>query len=139
MDKLERPIVKLNAMILTPLLHGKEKTRDNYIASIEEFERKIEKSLIETFSKLDIQSSVKTDPYSLPFKEEIIVDLRGESYLNGPFEIYRVTRKVVKELLIKDVHNLRFYMFVNVITTDNATSILDVFGKVEYRFRYYVK
>lgn len=106
---------------------------ERYLKSIEEFERKSEKKLIEIFSHVDISASVKTDPYSLPYKEEIVMTLNGESYMNGPFEVKRVARKILKELLDKNVYALRFYLLVNCQEGNFG------FGKVEYRFRYYPK
>jgi hypothetical protein len=130
---MERPETNLNLSILFPLFgHTKKSnTQEKYIKKIEEFERKCEKSLIETLGKLNIDGSVKTDPYSLPHTDEVIVTLKGESYLNGPYEFHRVARQIVKELLEKNVYKIRFYMFINVLP-------MGLMGKVEYRFRYYI-
>ena len=129
---IERPETNLNLSILFPLLvHRKTKTQERYIKKIEDFERKCEKSLMETLSKLGIDGTVKTDPYSLPHTDEVVVTLKGESYLNGPYEFHRVARQIVKELLEKNVYKIRFYMFINVLP-------MGLMGKVEYRFRYYI-
>jgi hypothetical protein len=129
---IERPETNLNLSILFPLLgHRKTKTQERYIKKIEEFERKCEKSLMDTLSKLGIDGTVKTDPYSLPHTDEVVVTLKGESYLNGPYEFHRVARQIVKELLEKNVYKVRFYMFINVLP-------MGLMGKVEYKFRYYV-
>ena len=130
---MERPKTKLTLAILSPLLgHGEKKvTKERYIEHIEKYERKCEKNLIEVFRKLDIQGTVKTDPYSLPYTDEVFVALNGESYLNGPYELQRVTRQIVKSLLKVDAHKIRFYMFINVTPKG-------LMGQVEYRFRYYV-
>jgi len=149
---MERIIPDLNHFLLSPLTKAyiendkvikEEMTKDLYIKNIEEFERKCEKSLIETFSKLDIHAIVKTNPYSLPYNNEIVFILRGESYLNGPYEFFRVARTIVKEILIKNIYKLRFYLFINVITNISEQDkgfvrLVNSFGKVEYRFRYYV-
>ena len=117
-------------MILFPIMGNKNITEEGYIDAIQKFERKCEKSLIETLSKVNINAIVKTDPYSLPFTDEVTVVLGGESYLNGSYEFFRVARKFVKELLDKDLYKIRFYIFVNIETNG-------IFGKVEYKLRYY--
>ena len=128
----------LGAQILHPLVGwGDEKhTEERYVEKIQEFERKVEKSIMETFRRIDIHGIVKTDPYSLPYKREVKVTLRGESYLNGPYEIFRVARQICKELLDKDIYKLRFYMFINIIEP-NSKTFFDL-GSVEYKFRYYI-
>jgi hypothetical protein len=139
---MNREIPNLNASILHPLVGHKDKdrTEENYIKKIEKFERGCEKSLIETFGRLSIDSMVKTDPYSLPYNNEIVVTLNGESYLNGPYEFHRVARKIVKEVLDKNLWKLRFYLFVNVLTNQpDQHPFMKHIGQVEYRFRYYLK
>lgn len=133
----------------TPTIPGTEKTypvykarrtefsEERYLAELEKFERKCEKSLIETLARVDIRATVKSDPYSLPYKEEIVVRLNGESYLNGPYEFRRAARKIVKELLEKEVRHLRFYLFVNAVEVERG--FLSSLGAIEYRFRYYEK
>ncbi len=130
---MERPEVDLNLSILFPLLGHSKKvhTQEKYVEKIEEFERKCEKSLIETLGKLSIQGTVKTDPYSLPYTDEVVVTLKGESYLSGPYEFHRVARQIVKKLLEENVYKVRFYMFINVLP-------MGLLGKVEYKFRYYI-
>ena len=135
---LERPIPPLDKMLLYPLKGEgrKELTEKSYVKAIERFERNVEKSLITTFGRLSIDSTVKTDPYSLPFNEEIVVTLHGESYLNGPYEIHRVAREIVKELMNRDhIYRFRFYMFINPIFPKHPLSM----GVMEYRFRYHIK
>ncbi len=135
---MERKDVNLDLMILNPLMgwDKKDKTQELYREKIEDFERKCEKSLIETFDRLDIKGMTKTDPYSLPYTNEVVVKLPGESYLNGPYEFYRVARRVVKEILNKDLHRVRFYFYINVLDRKESGWMM---GAVVYRFRYYVK
>jgi hypothetical protein len=130
---MERVIPKLSASILYPLIGPEEKkqTEKNYIKQIQKFERDCEKSLIETFSRIGISAVVKTDPYSLPYNKELVVNLNGESYLNGPYEFYRVARKIVREVLENDLYKVRFYMFIEV-DTDKWL------GRVTYKFRYHI-
>lgn len=130
----------LNASILYPITGGLKKdplTPELYVEKIQAFERKVEESLIGTFNRLNIYASVKSDPYSLPYKEEIVITLRGESYLNGAYEIFRVAPIIVKKLLNDDINQLRFYVYVEIDTSRNG--LINTFGKVNYHFRYYPK
>ena len=112
--------------------------QENYIQALEIFERKCERRLLDTFNNVDIRGLVKTDPYSLPFTDEIVVRLMGSSYLNSAFEFRRVMRIILHNLLNEGIHDIRFYMFINVITPQTM-SITNIFGNIEYRFRYYKK
>ena len=115
----------------------KEKKIDiaDYMKFITEFEIKCENSLIDLFNSLNIQSSVKSDRYSLPYKEEIICIVEGASYLNHAFTLNNITRDIVKELLDKEVYKLRFYLTVDAII-ENDTTDRHFFGRVVYKFRY---
>jgi hypothetical protein len=134
-----RQIHNLESSILHPLIGWKsdERTEEKYLKKIKKFERKCEQSLIETFSRIGVKSIVKTDPYSLPYNNEVVIELRGESYLNGPYEFYRVARRILKEVLDKNLWNVRFYIWIDVITPQTRT-LLDPFGKVVYKFRYHL-
>lgn len=134
---MERKIPSnLGAMILHPLIGWSDEmhTEERYAEKIQEFERKVEKSIIETFKRIDIQGIVKTDPYSLPYKKEIKVTLRGESYLNGPYEIFRVVRPIIKQLLNENLYKIRFYVYIDVTTESKFPLSM---GEVNYYFRYY--
>jgi len=134
---IERKIPNnLEHNIVWPLLGNSTKSEENYLKKIEAFEIRIEKSLIETLSKVNVKSSVKADRFSLPFQKEIKISLKGESYMNGPYEIFRVARPIVKEILDKDIFKLRFYMFVEILEKETE-SLLDL-GSVNYYFRYYI-
>jgi hypothetical protein len=125
----------LSKSILHPLL-GRDKdghTAENYETKIYEFERKVESSLAETFAKLDIHATVKSDPYSLPYQKEITTVRYGESYINGPYEVYHFTRNVVKQLLNENIFKIRFYVWVDV---DTEKGLL-FGGTLTYHFRYY--
>lgn len=119
--------------ILMPLIgpHGKK----DYATAIEKFEKNCEKSIIETLGRLDIKAITKTDRFSLPYNKEIKVCLNGESYLNGPYEFFRVARRIVKDLLNDNVFKLRFYIYIEVDTEAGPFRM----GKVCYYFRYHIK
>lgn len=130
---MERVIPNFDKVgISLPLFGFDEKNEENYLKKIIAFEQKCEKSIIETLSKVNIQAMVKTDRYSLPFQKEVVVVLRGESYLNGSYEFFRVARKIVKELLDQDLYKIRFYLFINIEEGHFN------FGKLSYKFRYYI-
>jgi hypothetical protein len=118
--------------MISTVLCGKDKTEENYLKKLIIFEQKCEKSIIETLSKVDIKALVKQDRYSLPFQKEIDITLLGESYMNGPYEFYRVARRIVKELLNENLYKIRFYLFINLEEGHFG------FGKVNYKFRYYI-
>ena len=131
---MERNIPKnFDKLILFPLIghEKKDHTESNYLVKINEFERKVESSLIDTFGRISIDASVKTDPFSLPYQKEILITLYGESYMNGPYEIYRVARKIVKQLLDDHVWKIRFYVLIEI---DPDARLM---GKINYYFRYY--
>jgi hypothetical protein len=114
---------------------GKKVDLEDYMKFITEFEIKCEHLLITLFDSLNIQSSVKTDRYSLPYKEEIICTIDGASNLDYAFTLSNITREIVKELLDKNVYKLRFYLTVDAII-ENDTEERHFFGRVVYKFRY---
>jgi len=110
-------------------------TEKNYAKEYEKWmvkrELGIEKWLLDTFSHLGINATVKSDRYSLPIMYQIKATQKGESYLNGAFETYQIFRKVLKTVLSEGVHKIRFYVFAEV--EDHFPM-----GKVNYYFNYYV-
>ena len=114
---------------------GKKIDLEDYMKFITEFEIKCEHSLITLFDSMNIQSSVKTDRYSLPYKEEIISTIEGASNLDYAFTLSNITRDIVKELLDKNIYKLRFYLTVDAII-ENDTEDRHFFGRVVYKFRY---
>lgn len=134
MTQIERKLPSDNNMCLRFLVkRNKDLTLENYAAACEESERGIEKSLMNTLSRVTIEASVKTDRCSLPYNNEVVVTLGGSSFMNDAFEVHRVARKVVKELLDKNVFQLRFYVFVEVV--DGRMG----FGSINYHFRYHLR
>lgn len=130
----ERKIPDLKHSLLTPLSFDKL-TENQYVEKIEKFERDCEKKFISICESLGIQAKVKTDPYLLPYTDELVVTLMGESYLNGAYEFERVAYKMMKEILNKNLYQFRFYMFINVKDRER----FPIMGSVEYCFRYYDK
>ena len=145
---MERKIPELHKSICTPLIGYKKENRtdEKYLEKISEFERKIEKEFIKLLRMVDVRGTVKSDPYSLPFNKEIIVELKGESWMNGPYEYPRVFKKILKQIINEDYYKIRFYFFVNIITeipksgdeTNLLKGIAASFGKIQYCFRYHI-
>lgn len=133
MKTTERKLPSDNNMCLRFLLGKKDRTLESYCAACSEFEGRIEESLKNTLGRLNITATVKADRFSLPYNNEVVITLQGESYMNAPFEIHRVARKVAQALLAKSVFNLRFYVFVEIV--DGAMG----FGRVNYHFRYHLR
>lgn len=130
---MERNLPKRKLSIMFPLTGKLEYPKPKeIIESLEKFEQKCEKSIIETLARLDIKAIVKSDRFSLPYNNEVKVTLGGESYLNGSYEFYRVARIIAKDLLKKDLYKIRFYILVEV-------SDKGIMGSVDYYFRYHIK
>ena len=107
-----------------------EPTPEQYIESMIDLEKKIEKDMIDVFNKIGVHAIVKTDRYSLPYQHEIKTTQMGESYLNGAFESIKLYREVLKQMINYDVRKIRFYILAEVVDTVSM-------GKVNYYFRYY--
>jgi len=134
-----RNIPKMNNSLLFFLDTRNKKPKvneDNYIEEYEKYmihrELSIEKWLIDTFSHLGINASIKSDRYSLPIKYQVKVTQQGESYLNGAFETYQLFRKVLQTILNEDPFpwKLRFYVFAEV---EDSFPM----GRVNYYFNYH--
>jgi hypothetical protein len=123
----------LESSILYPLMgfEGK-KTSKKFAKLVEKHEIYLEKSLIETLGRISINAVVKTDRFSLPYNNEIVITLYGESYLSGPYEFHKVARKIVSELLEKNIYKIRFYIYMEFNTSS-------IFGSIDYHFRYYIQ
>lgn len=130
--KLERKIPNLDSSLLMPLYFDGKMTESQYIEEIEKFERRCEEKITILCLNLGIKAMVKTDPYSLPYTDELVFSLFAGSFLNRAYEFERVAYKILKEILNKDLYQFRFYIFINVMPNKYI-------GSVEYRFRYYDK
>ena len=134
-----RNIPGIKNSLLLLLKNGKNKdnfNEENYAELYEKFminqEVLIEKKLIDLFKQMVINASVKSERYSLPFNNQLKCTGYGESYLNGAFETDRFFRKIIKELLDKDLYKVRFYVFAEI--EDHFPM-----GKVNYYFNYHHK
>jgi hypothetical protein len=130
---------RLDSAILFPLFGRERKTPETYVKKLEKFERDCEKSLIETLSKVGTLAMVKTNPYSLPYTDELSSTLYAESYLNGPYEFYRPARAFVREVIDRNLWKVRFYIKIDILTEKEDGESPFFMGKIIYRFRYYNK
>lgn len=126
-----RNIPSLNNQLLFFLdKDNSKRTIDHYHTAMENNETNIERRLVDLLDKLGIQASVKSNRYSLPYKNEVVHTGYGESYLNAAYETPRFFSKIVKELLHDDTYKIRFYILLEV---EDSFPI----GKVNMKFRYY--
>ena len=121
MPKMDNPL----------LFYLKEPNEILYVNSMINLEMKIEKDMIEVFTKLGIQATVKSDRYSLPFQGQVKTTQFGESYLNGAFESYKLYRAVMGKMLELRVSKIRFYIYAEI---EDSYPM----GNVNYYFNYYV-
>jgi len=131
---------RFNKTIIFPELHKKKRGQievngDDYLNAVIELEKKYEKSLIDILNSVEISSSVKTDRYSLPFQQEIIIIHKATKIINYNFSIYYPAREIVRNLLADDIRKIRFYLLVEVVLDDSFTENLPI-GSVVFKFRY---
>ena len=127
----------LYTILIPEWIKGAKYDAESYLMAITKFEIECEGKLKDLFKRIGIQSSIKRDRYSLPYKYEVIGEIEGASYINYAFNLDNIARVFVKDLLDKNIHKIRFYLFVDVITEDETMS-KRYNGKVVYKFRYTV-
>ncbi|RVU25062.1 hypothetical protein EOJ36_08640 [Sandaracinomonas limnophila] len=108
----------------------------DYLKVIQIYETQCEQYFIDLFNKLGIQSSTKTERYSLPFSDEIVHVQEGTHNLYITFNLQEFARIVVLELLNKEVKKLRFYILGDVDMKRNKGSV-SLYSKIVWRFRFY--
>jgi len=92
----------------------KPKTEENYIKSLEFIESEFEKYLIGILRRLDINATVKTDKYSLPYKDEVIYQrLLSTSFPKANYFFLYAVREFIKEILVRNVLKVRFYILID--------------------------
>ena len=125
----------LYTILIPEWIKGAKYDAESYIIAITKFEVECEGKLKDLFKRIGIQSSVKKDRYSLPYKYEVIGEIEGASFINYAFTLDNIARVFVKDLLDRNVTKIRFYLTVDVITEDESMS-KSYMGKVVYKFRY---
>lgn len=127
----------LYTILLPEVIRTKKYDTETYVAAVTKFEIECERKLKDLFKKIGIQSSIKSDRFSLPYTHEVTGEIEGQSYINYAFNLDNIARVFVKDLLDKNIHKIRFYLFVDVITEDETMN-KRYNGKVVYKFRYTV-
>ena len=127
----------LYTILLPEVIRTNKYDTETYVAAVTKFEIECEGKLKDLFKKIGIQSSIKSDRFSLPYTHEVTGEIEGQSYINYAFNLDNIARVFVKDLLDKNIHKIRFYLFVDVITEDETMS-KRYNGKVVYKFRYTV-
>ena len=106
----------------------------NINSTLDRQESFVECALVELLSNFEIYAILKSDKRSLPYTNEIVVKLPVESNMNAMWNYKATYRKIVLELLEKNVHKIRFY--VHMETYENDSWFLDC--GIKYCFRYYM-
>ena len=127
----------LYTILIPEIIKSNKYNTETYVSAVTKFEMECEKKLKDLFKKVGIRSSTKSDRFSLPYKHEVIGEIEGTSYINYAFNLDNIARVFVKDLLDKNIHKIRFYLLVDVITEDETMSKRYP-GKVVYKFRYMV-
>jgi hypothetical protein len=127
----------LYTILIPEWIKGAKYDAESYLNAIVKFEIECELKLRDLFKKIGIQASIKRDRYSLPYTNEVLGEIEGTSFINYAFTLDNIARVFVKDLLDKNIHKIRFYLTVDVITEDDTMS-KRYSGKVVYKFRYMV-
>ena len=112
----------LYTILLPEVIRTNNYDNETYVEAVTKFEIECERKLKDLFKKIGIQSSIKRDRFSLPYTHEVIGEIDGQSYINYAFNLDNIARVFVNDLLNKNVHKIRFYLFVDVITEDETMS-----------------
>jgi coenzyme F420-reducing hydrogenase alpha subunit len=107
----------------------KELTIKEYEKQMCNLEKSIEEKVIKMLDMINTHASVKTDRYSLPYKQQIKHTRNASSYLNDAFDTRQFIREIASEVLKYEITKLRFYVF--------AEMEGGMFGKMNYYFNYY--
>jgi len=127
----------LYTILLPEVIRTNKYDTETYVAAVTKFEIECEGKLKDLFKKVGILASIKRDRFSLPYTHEVIGEIEGTSFINYAFNLDNIARVFVKDLLDKNIHKIRFYLFVDVITEDETMS-KRYNGKVVYKLRYTV-
>jgi hypothetical protein len=126
-----RAIPESNNSLLS-LISGKKRkelTIEEYENQMTRIEKSTEEKIIKMLEMINTHASVKTDRYSLPYKQQIKHTRNASSYLNDAFDTRQFIREIASEVLKYEITKLRFYVFVEMEGS--------MFGKMNYYFNYY--
>jgi len=130
---LSRPNIHPDSLFLNPLRGAEQLLGFIPNDAIRAFEMECEKGFIETLDRVNMVAKIKSDRYSLPYKQEIKVVRRFSEYINDAYWINEVYRIILKTLMAEDVSKIRFYFFIRVFDNKKIST-----SYIEYSFRYTV-
>jgi len=93
-----------------------------------------EQEIIELLYKLDIRASIKSIKNSLPYQNKISITKYFNSFVNDIFYIQELYRKLLKDLLDKNIHKIRFYLEI----TLHSAKEDNYYDGVTYTIYYYM-
>ncbi|HWY35831.1 MAG TPA: hypothetical protein VNX68_14405, partial [Nitrosopumilaceae archaeon] len=102
-------------------------------------EYQMEEELMSFLLKFQIYATKKSDKRSLPYTNVVTSTLMLASDISEVFAFEVAYRKIVLELLSKDVRKIRFYVHIESYDND-STDFARAFGLcgLKYCFRYYI-
>lgn len=118
-----------------------ETSDEDLLLSLDELELKIEKEINNILTKIDIQSSTKSNRKSLPYTNELKTTRYYTSYIPDIFNINHFYREIVKFLINNDVGKIRFYIDIKMVNTtnkDNKYDCTEYHNGLEYNFKFYI-
>ncbi len=110
-------------------------TLDDYFNEIMYYEMELETNLIDILNKVGIEASVKTDRYSLPYKNEFRQVQVSYRNIVEAFDFQLLTREIVNELIRKKVKKIRFYLIADLILEKDPKR-LDIKKTLISKIRY---
>lgn len=108
-----------------------------YLLTVQKYEENIEDYLKDALNKLGISASVKTNRYSLPYKNEISNTQKRSGLNYNAFDLPQLVRQVIRELLRKNVKKLRFYVVGDLIL-EKDRSDFGYSNSIIVKFRYII-
>lgn len=106
-----------------------------YLLTVQKYEEDIEDYLKDVLNKLGISASVKTNRYSLPYKNEISNTQKRGGLNYNAFDLQQLVRQVIIELLRTNVKKLRFYVIGDLIL-EKDSSEFGYSNSTIVKFRY---
>lgn len=128
---LQRPYIHPDSLLLEPLKGASGKSDFDPNDAIRCYEIECERRFITTLDRVGIVATVKSDRYSLPYRQEIKVVRRFSEYINSAYWQKDLHREILGTLIAEDISKLRFYFFIRVF---DKRRLRDSY--VEYSFRY---
>lgn len=108
-----------------------------YLLTVQKYEVDIEDYLKDVLNKLGISASVKTNRYSLPYKNEISNTQKRGGLNYNAFDLPQLLRQVINELLRTKVKKLRYYVIGDLIL-EKDRSEFGYSNSIIVKFRYII-